>query len=92
MLKAAQDKLRDNTSTGHSVLNDRIMEYVDSTMVEVRDENRRRSDKLAEHIEKLFANAESDRRAFNQTMAEHREDSYKRHIELLHAINSKADK
>lgn len=91
-LWAAHDKTRDDTSTGHSVLNDRIMEYVDSTLTEVKEENRRRSDKLAGHIERLFQNAEEDRREFSKVMAEHREDSYKRHIELLHAINAKADK
>lgn len=88
----AHDKTRDDTSTGHSTLNDRIMEYVDSTLTEVKEENRRRSDKLAGHIERLFQNAEADRKEMSKVMAEHREDSYKRHIELLHAINSKADK
>ena len=88
----AHESTRKDTSTGHSVLNDKIMEYVDSTMVEVKDENRRRTDKINDHITKLFENAEADRRSFHQTLADHREDSYKRHIELLHAINAKADK
>ena len=91
-MKSDHSRLRESSSSGHSVLNDKLMEYVDSTLTDVRDENRRRSDKLASHIERLFENAERDRKDYHQTLAEHREDSYKRHIELLHAINSKADK
>jgi len=91
-LWAAQEKARGDASAGHSTLNDRLMEYVDSVMSEVKDDQRRKSDKLAEHIEKLFNNAEADRKEFSKVMADHREDSYKRHIELLHAINAKADK
>lgn len=91
-LRTNHEKLSDSTHTGHSTLNDKIMEYVDSQINEVKGEQRRRSDKLADHIEKLFANAELDRKEFSKVMADHREDSYKRHIELLHAINSKADK
>ena len=92
LLRTSHEKLSDSTHTGHSTLNDKIMEYVDSQLSEVRDDQRRKSDKLAGHIEKLFANAELDRKEFSKLMADHREDSYKRHIELLHAINSKADK
>jgi len=92
MLRTNHEKLSDSTHTGHSTLNDKIMEYVDSQISEVKGDQRRRSDKLAEHIEKLFANAELDRKEFSKVMADHREDSYKRHIELLHAINAKADK
>lgn len=92
MLRESHDKLHHATHAGHSELNDRIMEYIDSTLGEVKDEQRRRSDKIAGHIEKLFENAEKDRKEFSQLMADHREDSYKRHIELLHAINAKADK
>lgn len=92
MLRDSHEKLSNSTHNGHSILNDKIMEYVDSTIAEVKDEQRRRSDKLASHIEKLFQNAEVDRKEFSKIMTEHREDSYKRHIELLHAINSKADK
>lgn len=92
MLRESHEKLSNSTHNGHSTLNDRIMEYVDSTIAEVKDEQRRRSDKLASHIEKLFQNAEVDRKEFSKIMADHREDSYKRHIELMHAINSKADK
>ena len=91
-LRESHEKLSDSTHTGHSTLNDKIMEYVDSQISEVKGEQRRRSDKLAEHIEKLFSNAELDRKEFSKVMADHREDSYKRHIELLHAINSKADR
>lgn len=91
-LWAAHESTRKDSSTGHSVLNDKLMEYVDSTMTDVRDEQRRRTDKINDHITKLFENAERDRKDFHQTLAEYREDSYKRHIELLNAINSKADK
>ena len=91
-LRTSHEKLSDSTHVGHSTLNDKIMEYVDSQISEVRDDQRRRSDKLAEHIEKLFANAETDRKEFSKVMADHREDSYKRHIELLHAIHAKVDR
>ena len=77
----AHEKMRDDSAT-----------YVDSAIGEVRDDQRRRSDKLAGHIERLFQNAEADRKEMSKVMADHREDSYKRHIELLHAINAKADK
>ena len=92
MIRERQEKLQHNTSTGHSVLNDRLMEHVDSTVMELRDEQRRRSDKMTDHITKLFENAERDRSEFNKTMADHREDSFRRHIELMNAINGKADK
>jgi len=91
-LRESHEKLSDSTHSGHSTLNDKIMEYVDSAINEVKDDQRRRSDKLATHIEKLFENAEKDRKEFSRVMTDHREDSYKRHIELLHAINAKADK
>ena len=91
-LRNNHEKLSDSTHTGHSTLNDKIMEYVDSAIMEVKDDQRRRSDKLAQHVEKLFENAEKDRKEFSKVMADHREDSYKRHIELLHAIHGKADK
>lgn len=84
--------LRQHTSDGYSTLNDRIMEHVDAAMADVKDEQRRRTDKLADHIEKLFHNAEIDRKEFFKNISDHREESYKRHIELLHAINTKADK
>ena len=92
MMREKHDELMSHTSQGHSNLNDKFMEYVDSQILEVKNDQRRKSDKLAEHIEKLFSNAEADRKEFAKVMADHREDSYKRHIELLHAINSKADK
>lgn len=92
MIRDNHEKLSSSTHTGHSTLNDKIMEYVDSAINEVKDDQRRRSDKLATHIEKLFENAEKDRKEFSKVMSDHREDSYKRHIELLHAINAKADK
>jgi len=92
MMRDSHEKLSSSTHTGHSTLNDKIMEYVDSAIMEVKDEQRRKSDRLANHIEKLFSNAEEDRKSFSKVMADHREDSYKRHIELLHAINAKADK
>jgi hypothetical protein len=92
MLRTSHEKLIDSTHTGHSTLNDRIMEYVDSQINEVKDDQRRRSDKLAGHIERLFQNAEEDRKEMSRVMSDHREDSYKRHIELLHAIHGKADR
>lgn len=92
MLRQSQEKLSDATHAGHSELNDRIMEYIDSTLGEVKDEQRRRSDRMNDNITKLFENAEKDRKEMSKLMADHREDSYKRHIELLHAINAKADK
>lgn len=85
-------KARQDASDSHSVLMDRFMEHVDTSVNEVKDEQRRRSDKLASHIERLFQNAEVDRKEFSKIITDHREESYKRHIELLHAINGKADK
>lgn len=91
-LRDSHEKLSDSTHTGHSTLNDKIMEYVDTVVGDMKDEQRRKSDKLALHIEKLFENAEKDRKEFSKVMTDHREDSYKRHIELLQAIHSKADR
>lgn len=92
LLKQKHDTLYQNTANGYSALNDKMMEHIDASISDIRDDQRRRSDKLAGHIEKLFENAEHDRKEFSTIMAAHREDSYKRHIELLHAINAKADK
>ena len=91
-LRESHEKLSDSTHSGHSTLNDKIMEYVDTVVGDMKDEQRRKSDKLALHIEKLFENAEKDRKEFSKVMTDHREDSYKRHIELLQAIHSKADR
>ena len=91
-LRESHEKLSDSTHSGHSILNDKIMEYVDTVVGDMKDEQRRKSDKLALHIEKLFENAEKDRKEFSKVMTDHREDSYKRHIELLQAIHSKADR
>lgn len=82
-LWAAHESTRKDTSNGHSVLNDKLMEYVDSTLTEVKDENRRRTDKINDHITKLFENAEHDRAVFRQALAEHSKASSDRHIELL---------
>ena len=91
-LRESHDKLSDSTHTGHSTLNDKIMEYVDTVVGDMKDEQRRRSDRMNDNIVKLFENAEKDRKEFSNVMAAHREDSYKRHIELLQAIHSKADR
>jgi hypothetical protein len=40
----------------------------------------------------LFEAAEQSRKEFAHQLSEHRDDSFKRHIELMNAINSKADK
>ena len=92
MLREVQTKLRDNASAGYSTLNDRLVEHVDTAVMDMRDESRRKSDQLTGHIAKLFENAEHDRAAFNKTLADHRDDSFKRHIELMNAIHGKADK
>lgn len=92
MIRDSHERLSDSTHTGHSTLNDKIMEYVDSAIMEVKDDQRRRSDRMNDNIAKLFENAEKDRKEFSNVMAAHREDSYKRHIELLTAIHGKADK
>jgi len=91
-LWAAHEKLQSGTSSGHSVLNDRIMEYVDTATNDLRDQSRRQSDKANEHITKLFANAELDRKEFHNQMDAMRSDNFTRHIELMNAIHSKADK
>jgi len=91
-LWAAHEKLQSGTSSGHSVLNDRMMEYVDTVTGDLRDQSRRQSDRANEHIVKLFANAELDRKEFHHQMDAMRSDSFARHIELMNAIHGKADK
>ena len=91
-MRAAHDKLMSGTSVGHSVLNDRIMVYVDTAAAEMRDEQTRISDKAAAHIAKLFENAERDRKDFHDQIDAMRKDSFARHIELMSAIHGKADK
>jgi hypothetical protein len=91
-LWAAHETLRSGTTSGHSVLNDRIMEYVDTVTGDLRHQSRRQSDKANDHIVKLFANAELDRKEFHHQMDAMRSDNFARHIELMNAIHVKADK
>ena len=91
-LWAAHEKLQAGTSSGNSVLNDRIMEYVDTVTSDMRDQQRRTSDKATEHITKLFQNAEQDRKEFHKQISDLREDSFKRHIELMNAIHGASSK
>lgn len=91
-LRKAQEKLQQNTANGYSVLNDRMMTHVDDKFEDVKSDAGKRIDTVNSHITKLFENAERDRAEFSKTMADHREDSFKRHIELMTAINAKADK
>lgn len=44
------------------------------------------------HIARLFENAEADRKQWSIQLSEHRTDSFNRHIELMTAINAKADR
>lgn len=96
MLRERTENIKQNTSDGYSVLNDRVMEYVDSKVSDVRDEQRRKTDKMNDHIVKLFENAERDRASFREELARHSQQSSERHIELLSAIHTglagKADK
>jgi len=96
MLRERTDSLKQNTSDGYSVLNNRFVEYVDSKVGDVQDEQRRKTDKINDHITKLFENAERDRASFRDALATHSQQSSERHIELLSAIHTglakKADK
>ena len=91
-LWAAQEKLRSESSLGHSTLNDRLMEHVDERFEDSRRDAAKRMDKMDNYISKLFEHSEKDRKDFHDQLTQHREDSFKRHIELLNAINGKADK
>lgn len=92
----ATEALRNHTSDGYSTLNDRVMEHIDGTVAEIKDENRRRIDKMDEHITKLFENAEKDRATFRDALDNYARRSEERHIELLQTIHvglaQKADK
>lgn len=92
----ATDKLRTHTSDGYSTLNDRVMDHIDVTVSEIKDENRRRIDKMDQHITKLFENAEKDRSTFREALDNYARRSEERHIELLQTIHTglagKADK
>ena len=88
MLRSQAEKLQGNTSTGYSVLNDRVMEHIDKQVTDVRafvvSEDVKLMNELSvqrNHIAKLFDKLE-----------QHSKDSFQRHIELMNAINSKADK
>ena len=88
----AHEKLQAGTSSGNSVLNDRIMDYVDTVTSDMKDQQRRTSDKATEHITKLFQNAEQDRKEFHKQISDLREDGFKRHIELMNAIHGESSK
>lgn len=92
----ATDKLRAHTSDGYSTLNDRVMDHIDVTVSEIKNENRRRIDKMDQHITKLFENAEKDRSTFREALENYARRSEERHIELLQTIHTglagKADK
>jgi len=96
MLRERTDSIKQNTSDGYSVLNDRVMDYVDSKVGAVQDEQRRKTDRMNDHIAKLFENAEKDRASFREELSKHSQQSAERHIELLSAIHTglagKADK
>lgn len=96
MLRDRTDNIKQNTSDGYSVLNDRVMDYVDTKVGVVQDEQRRKTDRMNDHIAKLFENAEKDRTSFRDALAMHTHQSSERHIELLQAIHTglskKADK
>ena len=95
-LKKQQESLQTNTSNGYSVLNDRVMEYIDGRVDEVKREGDKRFERTNEHITKLFENAEKDRATFREANAAQAELNSRRHIELLQAIHTglagKADK
>lgn len=96
MLKAGQEKLRDNASKGYSVLNDRIITHVDERVDEVKHDHGKRIDQLNQHVIKLFENAEKDRAVFREALSVHSQQSTERHIELMTAFHTglaqKADK
>ena len=91
-LWAAHEKLKAEASLGHSNLNDRLIEHVDERFEEVRRDAHERIEKTDGYIAKLFESAERDRKEFRDLISSHREDSFNRHLELMGAINKKADK
>jgi len=87
VLKIAHQKLQDNTSSGYSVLNDRVMEHIDKQVTDVRQFVIHEDLKLmAElgvqrgHIGKVFDKMEA-----------HAIRSEDRHLETLAAIHSLAN-
>lgn len=96
MLRERTESIKQGTSDGYSTLNNRVMEYVDSKVGVVQDEQRRKTDRMNDDIAKLFEHAERDRASFREELARHSQQSAERHIELLSAIHTglagKADK
>lgn len=81
---------RKDAGDSHSVMMDRIVTHVDSSVNRALTTMREEDEKLHEetkvmrsHIEKLFENAEKDRIAFRDMFASHVQRSEDRHIELL---------
>jgi len=96
MLWKKHDAIRKDLSEGHSVLNNRIMEALDTRVNDAKAESDKRYDRMADHITKLFENAERDRAAFRDALFEHSRRSEERHIEVLQTLHTglagKADK
>lgn len=81
---------RKDAGDSHSVLMDRIVNHVDTSVNRALETMREEDEKLhAEtrvmrgHIEKLFENAEKDRSMFRDMLMNHVQRSEDRHIELL---------
>lgn len=82
--------VRKDASDSHSVLMDRIVTHVDSSVKEaitfMKEEDKKLGDETAlmrTHITKLFENAERDRSEFRDLLMHHVQRSEDRHIELL---------
>jgi hypothetical protein len=82
-MKLEHKQLRESTSSGHSVLNDRIMEHIDDKVDSIRADYERRLDRTNDHITKLFQNAEADRASFREALTDLSNSSTNRHLEIL---------
>ena len=87
MLRDGQSKLRENTSSGYSTLNDRVLAHVDERVDDLKHDHGDRIEQINKHVIKLFENAEKDRAAFRDALASHSQQSTERHIELMKAIH-----
>lgn len=86
MLRAAQNQLKDNTSSGYSTLNDRVMEHIDKQVTEVRQFVIQEDTKLMTevslqrgYIGKIFDKMEA-----------HAQRSEDRHLETMNALHTLA--
>lgn len=91
-------KARQDASDSHSILMDRIVNHVDSSVKKAIDYVKEEDGKLHDeaqvmrgHVTTLFANAEKDRQLFREALAAQTERSENRHVEVLNAIHAQSN-